>query len=142
MYTDLTNKLNTGIKSRFTGFDSTNQVGAPASHETKSFVGSALTSLAKALDRFGSTPVLDDSLFGLHAYIAGDFGPGRMTQDARRLAKAAAKTGGADVLAKAYLGYDYFDFLADHGYLAPAAVQDVVPTAHVAAPRAELQPAA
>jgi hypothetical protein len=143
MYTDLTNKLNTGIKSRFTGFGPVEGTGAPAA-ETKTLVGSAFKSLAKALDRLGVYPVVDDSLFGLNAYIAGDFGPNEMTREARRLARASmASIGRADVLAKAYLGYDYFDFLADHGYLAPTAAQGSIPTAaRVEAPRAALQPAA
>lgn len=141
MYTDLTNKLNTGIKSRFMGFDSANDLVAPAA-ETKTLVGSAFMRLARALDRLGAIPTLDDGMFGLNAHIAGDLGPSEMTREARRLARASMATGGADDLAKAYLGYDYFDFLADHGCLAPAAAQGMIPTARVEAPRAALQPAA
>jgi len=132
MYTDLTNKLNTGIKSRFTGFGSTNEIkNAAAAHETKvTWVGSAKSFLTRAIDRLGVYPAIDDSLFGLHAYLAGDFRPGEMAQDARRIARKGVT--GADPEAKAYLHYDYFDFLADHGSLDAVAA---VPASPVAAPR-------
>ena len=125
MYTDLTNKLNTGIKSRFTGFGSTNEIkNAAAAHETKeTWVGSAKSFLMRAFDRLGVYPALDDSLFGLNAYLAGDFRPGEMVQDVRRIAQESVA--GADPEAKAYLHYDYFDLLADNGYLRTAVALNV-----------------
>ena len=132
MYTDLTNKLNTGIKSRFTGFGSVNEMNrTAAAQETKAtWVGSAKSFLTRAIDRLGIYPALDDSLFGLHAYLAGDFRPGEVARDARRLARNGLA--GADAEAKAYLHYDYFDFLADHGSLGEVAA---VPASSVEAPR-------
>ena len=141
MYTDLTNKLNTGIKSRFTGFDASNEIGVPAADETKSsWVGSALKNLVRALDRMGSHGAVDESLFGLHAYLAGDLGPGVTAQEARRVARAAyTVTPESLIEAKAYGHYDYFDLMADYGYFGPASVQAAAPMETY---REALQPAA
>ena len=131
MYTDLTNKLNTGIKSRFTGFDSAREIKAAAEQETKvSWVGSALKFVTRAFDRVGTFPAVDDSLFGLNAYVAGDLNEGEMAGDARRIARKGLT--GADPEAKAYGHYDYFDFLADHGSLGAIAA---VPASSVEVPR-------
>jgi hypothetical protein len=122
MYTDLTNKLNTGIKSRFTGFDSANEIGAPAADEVKlSWVGSAFKNLVRAFDRLGTYPAVDDSVFGFHAYLAGDLAPGPMARDARRMARASMEVTPRSITeAKAYGHYDYFDLMADRGYFGPA----------------------
>jgi hypothetical protein len=129
MYTDLTNKLNTGIKSRFTGFDVPNEIGVPAADETKlSWVGSAIKNLVRALDRVGSHGAVDESLFGLHAYLAGDLAPGPMAQEARRVARAAYRVTPESLIeAKAYGHYDYFDLMADYGYFGPAIAQAAKP---------------
>lgn len=127
MYTDLTNKLNTGIKSRFTGFDTVNEIGAPAAEEVKlSWVGSAFKNLVRAFDRLGTYPSVDDSVFGLHAYLAGDLAPGPMARDARQMAVASIKVTPQSIAdAKAYGHYDYFDLMADHGYFGPAVAEAV-----------------
>jgi hypothetical protein len=127
MYTDLTNKLNTGIKSRFTGFDAVNSIGASAAEEAKlSWVGSALKNLVRAFDRLGTYPAVDDSVFGFQAYLAGDLSPAPMAREARRLARASyVVTPETIAKAKAYRHYDYFDLLADHGYFHTAVALDV-----------------
>ena len=124
MYTDLTNKLNTGIKSRFTGFGSINEMNRAAAQETKdTWVGSAKNFLIRAFDRLGIYPALDDSMFGLHAYLAGDLHESEMARDARQIAQKSVA--GADPEAKAYVHYDYFDLLADKGYLRTAVALNV-----------------
>ena len=124
MYTDLTNKMHTGFKSRFTGFDSAKGTKATAEQGTKvSWVGSALKFLTRAFDRVGTYPAVEDSLFGLNAYLAGDLNEAEMAGNARRVALEAPK--GADPRAKAYGHYDYFDMLADHGYMQTATAVSV-----------------
>ncbi len=141
MYTDLTNKLNTGIKSRFTGFNTVNEIEAPAAKETSvSWVGSAFKSLVRAFDRLGAYPAVGESLFGMQAYLAGDLPASVKIREARILASRSVMTTGVDKEAKAYGHYDYFDFLADHGHLGTAAAQGEIAAATPA--RAALKSAA